>query len=196
MGLVRLAVVVCVLVVVGSGAAYGDGGAVVAHGAGGSLSVTVFAAPVPLRAGPADVSVLVQRAGGLAPVLDADVWVELRSADGRGLRRRADHDQATNKLLYAASLTVPGPGRWQLRVEVERGADRSAVEATLRAVDAVPPAVRFWPWLSIPPLVVAVFLLHQWLRDRGARARGTDDRQAAAMATVSRGGEASRRRRR
>jgi hypothetical protein len=40
------------------------------------------------------------------------------------------------------------------------------LEAPLEAAQGLPPAARFWPWLLLPALVVGVFLLHQWLRDR------------------------------
>ncbi len=46
-------------------AVFGDGGAVRFSGQQGDWRITVFTSPTPLRAGPVDVSVLVQDAGGM-----------------------------------------------------------------------------------------------------------------------------------
>ncbi|MDG2308421.1 MAG: hypothetical protein P8R42_27905 [Candidatus Binatia bacterium] len=146
--------------------AHADGGAVVARGEQGGLLVTVFASPVPLRAGPVDVSVLVQEPDEESAVLDADVVISLYGGGKAISEATADHTLATNQLLYAARIEVPAPGPWGLRVVVERGEDRSAVDATLSAAPALAPAARFWPWLLMPILVVGVFLLQQWLRER------------------------------
>jgi len=152
------------VLLVAVGVAYADGGAVVARKSAGSVDVTVFVSPVPLRAGPADVSVLVQETGEERPVLDAQVSLRFSRSGDPGFGARADHDQATNRLLYAAQIEIPAPGTWRLGVDVERGAERVGFEVPLAAAPARTPARRFWPWLVMPVLVVAVFLLHQWLR--------------------------------
>ena len=54
---------------------FGDGGTILKRETLNGLNVTVFASPSPLRAGPVDVSVLVQ--DGDKPVLDATVELEL-----------------------------------------------------------------------------------------------------------------------
>lgn len=144
--------------------AHADGGAVVARDRVGAMLVTVFVAPVPLRVGRADVSVLVQHEEDGSPVLDADVRIRLR--DGPSVQ--ADHEQATNRLLYAAALPLPGAGPRELLVEVRRGTQQGWVGATLLVSEGLPPVARFWPWFLLPIGVVGVFLLHQWLRDRSA----------------------------
>ena len=53
--------------------AFADGGAILTRQTINDLDVTVFAAPLPLRAGPVDVSVLVQDAKTTKPLLDAQV---------------------------------------------------------------------------------------------------------------------------
>src|SRR5262249_33385867 len=58
-------------------AARGDGGAVCMSGRQGSYVITVFSAPTPLRAGPIDISVLVQDARSGDPVTEAQVSVRL-----------------------------------------------------------------------------------------------------------------------
>jgi len=157
-----LALLLVLAAVLARAPARADGGAVVARAHEAGLLVTVFAAPVPLRAGPADVSVLVQDARDRSAVLDAEVFFELA---GTG-RWRADHAQATNRLLYAARLPIPSAGAWPLGVEVRADAGRAvSLTAELRAAEALPDVLRFWRWLLLPVLVVAVFLLHQRLRE-------------------------------
>ncbi len=150
--------------------ARGDGGAVVVQERRGDLVVSVFAAPVPLRAGPADVSVLLQRADDDSAVLEAEVAVRLVREAGRaragGDWVRADHAQATNRILYAARLETSGPGRWILQARIGLPPIRVEVEAPVEVQPPLPPAARFWVWIVLAPLVVVLFLLHQWLRDR------------------------------
>ncbi len=142
-----------------------DGGAVVAQAESDALVVTVFVAPVPLRAGPADVSVLVQSAGDGNSILDAEVSVLLSREGGVVARAYADHAQATNQLLYAARVEVPAPGAWRLDVAVERGEERVTVGAALKAAPGLAAPVRFWPWVLLPIVVAGSFLVHQWLSD-------------------------------
>ena len=56
---------------------HADGGAILARRAINGLEVTIFASPVPPRAGPVDVSVLVQR--DESAILDAEVKVAWRT---------------------------------------------------------------------------------------------------------------------
>src|SRR5580704_7938275 len=76
------------------------------------LSVTVFTSPSPLSVGPADINVLLQKRETLEPVLDAEVLIVMRPiASGREVRARATREQAQNKLLFAAPLTL-GESYW------------------------------------------------------------------------------------
>ena len=86
---------------------FGDGGTLQFRGETPELSVTVFTSPAPLSAGPADISVLLQKRETLEPVLDAEVSIVMRAvASGSEIRVRATREQAQNKLLYAAPLTL------------------------------------------------------------------------------------------
>lgn len=163
MRILSLALGAAALAFVGNAAA--DGGAIVAHEETGDLVVTVFAAPVPLRAGLVDISVLVQSARDESAVLDAEVAVALSSGGGVVDRARADHAGATNQLFYAAQLEIPAPGAWRLDVAVEHEGAEVLLETILEAAPGLAPASRFWPWLALPLLVVGVFLLHQWLSE-------------------------------
>lgn len=148
------------------GIAAADGGAIVGHEETAELAVTVFAAPVPLRAGLVDISVLVQSARDEVAVLDADVEVTLSSGGGVVDRARADHGGATNRLFYAAQIEIPAPGAWRLDVAVEHETAEASLQAVLEAAPGLATASRFWPWLVLPLVVVGVFLLHQWLNER------------------------------
>ena len=88
-------------------AARGDGGLLRLRQAAGRFEISVFTAPTPLRVGQIDVSVMVQ--ADHAPVLDAEVDVQLRGPGGE-LTATASAAAATNKLLYAALIEVPVPG--------------------------------------------------------------------------------------
>ena len=58
---------------------FADGGTIQLRKEAGALLITVFTSPSPLSAGPADISVLLQKRNGLDPVLDADVSMRLRT---------------------------------------------------------------------------------------------------------------------
>jgi hypothetical protein len=153
-------------------AARADGGAVRASAAAGGWRVTVFTDPTPPRAGPVDVSVLVQDAATGRPDPAARVWVRAapRDRDGPAVEGPATADAATNKLMVAAALDLPEPGWWAVRVRVE-GGGRSAEVAFDVEVGGPPPR---WPalagWVGWPALAVALFAAHRVLvRRRGPR---------------------------
>lgn len=163
----------------------GDGGLVRARETSGPFTITLFTSPTPLRAGEADVSVLVQEAGG-ATVLDAEVALEVepepRATRGAGAgalphaagdRRRVllTRAQATNRLLHAGRVALEHPGRFRLRATVARGVGRGAVNATVEVAPALPRALALWPYLALPPVAIVLFLFHQWLRGRTRRTR-------------------------
>lgn len=150
--------------------AAGDGGLVRATESSGPFVITVLTSPTPLRAGPADVSVMVQHRDTSAPVLDARVSLVLGRRDDAGapIAVAVTRAQATNKLLYAAPVEVPAAGVWDAAVSVERGDDRARVGVALDVETARPGGWAVWPYLALPPAAVAVFALHQWLRRRPA----------------------------
>ncbi len=158
-----------------------DGGLVRASVEQDGLTVTLFTAPTPLRAGVADVSVLVQDARSREPLLDAQVTVHLAAQDGAGdvaAGHRGHHgaghveavrltgEAASNKILKAARVELPEPGRYRLRAEVRRGAQRATAAAD---VEVAPPGARWreigWA-LAVPPVAIVLFAVHQALRRR------------------------------
>lgn len=160
--------------------AAGDGGVVRLSERTGDYLVTIFTSPTPLRAGPIDISVLVQQADGGGVVGDAAVRVSLRSASAaEAIGSAATRAQATNKLLYAALLDLPSAGNWQVDVTIERP-DRppATVAFAFEAAPPLPPWRTYWPYFALPPIAMAVYALHQWLLlHRGAR--GSTARRAS-----------------
>lgn len=147
------------------GAAGADGGVVRLNQRAGPYTVTVFTAPTPLRAGPIDVSVLVQDGHGGDVVTDASVQVTLRADHdpARAVRGTATRAQATNKLLYAALLDLPAAGGWQVEVAIDHGEAPVSVSFAVDAAPPLPPWRAYWPYFALPAVAMAVYALHQWL---------------------------------
>lgn len=144
-----------------AGAAHADGGTVRIRDDAGSLRITVFSAPEPLRAGAADLSVLLQRRD--VPVLDADVVLHLEDPAATGaIEARATHEAATNKLFYAAAVVLPVAGIWKLRVAVREAGEDFTVSGELPVEAPTPRWLTLWPYLALPPLAVLLFAAHEW----------------------------------
>ncbi len=98
-----------------------DGGSVRLSERKGGYRVTVFTAPSPFRAGPVDISVLVQDAVTGQPLPQARVTVRMTRIGQPTLEYAATQEVATNKLLHAAQFELPAPGRWELEVPAKPG---------------------------------------------------------------------------
>ena len=146
-------------------AADADGGVVRLSQAAGPFTITVFTAPTPLRAGPIDVSVLVQDGRTGDAIDDAAIEVVLRGRDdpSQAVRASALHEQATNKLLYAALLDLPAAGGWHVTVDVAHAGATATVGVDVEAEPALPPWRAYWPYFALPPLALALYALNQWL---------------------------------
>ena len=154
--------------------AFADGGVVIGEKAGEGLHITVFAQPVPLHAGPADFSVLVQDDATRQPVMDADVrlslkklsapslekawtapYCQLPGTDGDVLLRR---DLAQNKMLYAIMVGIAEAGRWELSVRAASGGRRVAA---ILPLDVAPPCgalLTWWPAIAVLPCMIALYI--------------------------------------
>ena len=103
-----------------SSLARADGGAVRLRQRAGGYQIAVFTSPTPLRAGPVDVSVLVQDAATGECVPEAQVTVCLKAPGaGRTLECPATTEAATNRLFHAAVFELPEPGWWDVEIAVE-----------------------------------------------------------------------------
>jgi hypothetical protein len=141
-----------------------DGGTLQVRQTSGPFVLSVFTSPAVPRAGLIDFSVLIQQAAGLDPVLDADVEVRAESSSGIVVSKAASHDNAQNKLLYAASLDLPTPGEWTFEVLVHQRQGSARVTGRLIASTREPRFLAHWPqWIFIP-LLLLVFTFHQWLK--------------------------------
>ncbi len=132
----------------------------------GPFLVTLFSSPSPLRAGPADVSVLVESAQDRTPVLDASVSLRFRTENGEETTVAATHEQATNKLLYAALPTISEPGTCSVQVTVARGKERAVVTGNIQVLAGGPVVFHYWPYFAIVPCLVSLFILNQYLKAR------------------------------
>jgi hypothetical protein len=161
---------VCALaVVLPSSPTIADGGTVRLMQAAGPFTITLFTTPAALGVGLADVSVLVQSRASSAALLDARVSITTvppPASRALPVTVEATHAAATNKLLYAATVAMPVPGSWTVRVAVSDGGEPAEVSCELPVAPAAAELARIWPYLAIPPLAVALFALHQWLAAR------------------------------
>ena len=142
-----------------------DGGTVRLSEQRGNYRITVFTAPTPLRAGPVDISVLVQDAATEQPLSDA--WVAIkavrRGSSDPAIHHAATTAAATNKLYYAAAFDLPEPGWYWLEVSINGALGKARVDFELEAAKPLPPRLTIWPWLAWPVLVVLLFSVHQFL---------------------------------
>jgi hypothetical protein len=168
--------------------ACGDGGAILLSEKSGGYSITVFAAPAPLRAGPVDISVLVQDASSGQPLPQTQVTVRMTKPGLPAHDFPATHQAATNKLLHAAQFGLPEPGHWHLEVDVEGGLGSSLVGGELQAAAPLPRWLELWPWIGWPALAVAIFALHQALSRRRLLENWSSSRRVRLDAAGGKGG--------
>jgi hypothetical protein len=141
-----------------------DGGVVLWQQTTGPFTVTLFSTELPLRPGPADISVLLERPGGHSPVMDAQVFIELENEDGMTVNAEATHNQARNKLLYCSLMNLPAAGRWKMKLNVSRGGERTEASGDLNVAEPQPVLLPYWELISFPPIIMILFLINQWLR--------------------------------
>src|SRR5262249_4892869 len=137
----------------------------------GPYQVTVFTQPTPCRAGPVDISLLLQDAATGEVVPDARITVTMTPTSGtaRPLMAAAVFGTATNKLLYEAAFSVPEPDLWRVEFSIDgrQGAGTMAFELeVLEPLSFGASSSLLWQgWLLV---IVALFVVHQVLVRRGA----------------------------
>jgi hypothetical protein len=149
-----------------------DGGTVRLSQRQGGYRITVFTEPTPFRAGPVDVSVLVQDVRTGQPVPEARVTVRAvpRGHATEDIVRQATVEAASNKLFRAAEFNLPEPGWWEIEVVVEGERGLARVSFEVEAAEALPRWLALWPWLGWPVLAILLFGIHQvlvWRQGRG-----------------------------
>ncbi|WP_439626310.1 hypothetical protein [Gemmata sp.] len=147
-----------------------DGGTVRVSEPRGRWQVTVFTSPTPLRAGPIDVSVLVQDARTTRPDPSVRVTVTAtsRTTPPVVVTEPATAEAATNKLLVAAVFDLPEGGWWDFRVEVSGVGETHAVTFEAEAAEPLPEWLALAAWVAWPAAAVLVFAAHQLLVRRKA----------------------------
>jgi hypothetical protein len=143
-----------------------DGGIVQFQKQAGPFVITLFSAPVPLRVGAADLSVMVQKMEDRSAVLDCDVVLELSHPGESDIRVAASRAQATNKLLYAAQPVLQKPGKWHVDVEIKARGDTVHAAGDMIVLPQEAPLIAHWPYFAVLPIAVALFALNQWLKAR------------------------------
>ncbi|SRR6266851_5068169 len=165
-----------------------DGGTIRLSEKRDGFLITVFTAPAPFRAGPVDISMLVQDASTEELVPQAQVTVRMTKPGQLALEHPATREAATNKLLYAAQFELPEPGRWQLEVEVEAVHRLAVIRGELEAAAPLPRWRELWPWIGWPALAIALFGIHQVLARRRWSARAgpllSAERRASGGVTI------------
>lgn len=131
----------------------------------GPFVVTLFT-DAPIYLGTGDISVMIQDRNSREPVLDARVGFTFRSEDGTTLDAKATREQAQNKLLYAAAVTFPESGRWQVEIDVSRRMDAASTTGEITILPSESRLSSYWGYFLIPPIGIILFVLHQWLKVR------------------------------
>ncbi len=160
-----------------------DGGTLRFSAVQGGYRISVFTAPAPFRAGPVDVSVLVQHHATGAPMPEAQVSVRLTKPGEPALFYPCTFEAATNKLFRAAQFELPAAGSWKMQVQVEGRHGPAAISGELEAVAALPRWPELWLLIGWPAPVIVLFGVHQLLvrRKLGRRALMPDAVRAATM---------------
>jgi hypothetical protein len=161
--LVRKVILGWLLLPIWCATAAADGGSMRLSGKRGDYHISVFTAPTPFRAGPVDVSVLVQDASTGNPMTQVQVRVRMTKSGRPALEYPATSETATNKLLDAAQFELPEPGRWQMLVQVEGLHGLALIAGEVQAAEPLARWQEVWPWFSWPALAIAVFCLHHVL---------------------------------
>jgi hypothetical protein len=173
------------LICIATANAFADGGTVQISREEGPFRITVFTTAAIVRAGPEDISVLVQDRGTQQPILDAVVWLSFQRVDQKPVAEgeawtppccrmksggagsiKATHEMATNKLLYAATTVLPEAGEWEVQTKVQTSNATATVTGRLRVDPPAPTLLAYWPFFILPVVSIAGYVLHANLRKK------------------------------
>jgi len=164
----RLTLLVSVLILLSllTPISHADGGVVMCQRVSAPFDITLFVNEMPLRPGPADLSVLIKRTSEHSAILDANVFIELEHQTGVIIHAEATRSQARNKLLYCSLINLPFAGQWKMRVHVSHGNDVAEMLSDLVVAAPTPLLVSYWKLFALPPITIILFIINQWLRRR------------------------------
>ncbi|MEO6054309.1 MAG: hypothetical protein ABIP97_09875 [Chthoniobacterales bacterium] len=160
------------------GHAFADGGIVQLQRDIPPYRLTLFSEPSPLRAGPADLSVLVQKNGD--PVLNAEVTLHLTPEESAANRPPdwkpaccamgeaceeitlpAIQGSGPNKLLYSALATLPYSGNWKVIVTARENGNPVSMNGRILVQKPAASWIIYLPYLLLPIAIAVFFVLVQ-----------------------------------
>ncbi|MCC9606472.1 hypothetical protein LOC68_17690 [Blastopirellula sp. JC732] len=141
-----------------------DGGKVQLRREVAPYQVTIFTSPTPLRAGPVDLSILVQDAAGNV-VNDIQIDFRLKSESGVILTPPASQATSTNKLLQSAKFILPEKGAWQVQTTIT-GKATADIDFEIIAAEARSDWGTAGWMLLLPMAIVALFVMRERLVQR------------------------------
>jgi hypothetical protein len=147
-----------------------DGGSLRLSAKKGGYQISVFSAPTPFRAGPVDISVLVQDSLTGEPIPGARVTIRVTKDDQPAWEYRATKEAATNKLFRAVQFVLPEPGNWDMQVKIEGPHGLAVIDGAVEAAEPMPRWQEMWLWIGWPGLAFSLFGVHQVLEGRKSRA--------------------------
>ena len=141
-----------------------DGGTVQFTKSSGPFAITVFTTPSPLRAGPVDISLMIQSSDDQQPLLDCVAEIQVRKEGESSITSTATHEAAQNKLFYAAQLVIPEAGVWEVEALIRHGEDSAKISGPISLAASNPVVLGYWRSLALPPIFISLFALNQWLK--------------------------------
>ena len=191
----RNVIILVLLAILTPMVAEADGGFVRLREAQGPFVVTVFTPFQVCHSTPTDISLMVQRRDTGELVLDATVDLHLVPPAGgviqttdpvcsstnqamltaftlttnSSLTVRALRAPAGAQFLYAARILFPMAGDWQLQASIREGEQGVNIAGQLPVGSPAGRLSSLWPFLAFPPLVIALFVINQWLLSRRIR---------------------------
>jgi hypothetical protein len=144
--------------------AHTDGKLQLASEQAGPFNLTVWTAPDPARVGEVHVALAVVLAENAAPVLDADVMVEMAplQSDGSSFEEPAKTENSDNKFLYEAIFNVAQAGDYLVTMKVDDEAGKSGeafFELELLPEDS-------FNWLLLVPVILGLAAISLLLLSR------------------------------
>ncbi|MEO8204593.1 MAG: hypothetical protein ABI615_00330 [Chthoniobacterales bacterium] len=157
--------------------AHADGGVVQLQKDAAPYRITLFSEPSPLRAGPVDLSILLQKEG--AAVLDADVTLQLEPEDktdrppdwqapccsmdegAEEISRSAILGKGANKLLYSTMVTLPYSGSWKVKITAKQDGNPVSVNGTIFVQKPASSWQAYLSYLLLPLAGIGFFILLQ-----------------------------------
>ena len=150
--------------VLGALHANADGGRLRLREPAGPFIVTLVTGPDPIREGPADFSIAVERPGAPGIVEDAQVTLILTPADRESGRlvRHASHGAATSRFLQAANFALPQSGLWRMTIVVQQGTQVGLCSGEFEAYPATLVSSTTTWQIVVVPFAILLFAIHQW----------------------------------